>query len=67
MSQGVEEWSSVDHQDVLLCPRQYCEGDVTSDIGDSNSRAGPCEVDLRPHTSYQLGRSLDHEGSMCVV
>jgi len=64
-SQGVEEWSGINHQDVLMCPRQYSEGDETSDIGDSNNRAGPREVDPRPHTSYQLRRSLDHEGS-CV-
>ena len=30
-----------DHQDVLMCPGQYSEGDERSDIGDSNSRAGP--------------------------
>jgi len=36
-----------------------------SDIGDSNNRAGPQEVDPRPHTSYQLGRRLGHE-SPCV-
>ena len=65
--QGADEWSDVDHQNVLTCSRQQSESDVTSDIGDSNSRAGPREVDPRPHTSYQLGRSLDHEGSMRVV
>jgi len=33
-----------------------------SDIGYSNNRAGPREVDPRLHTSYQLGRrSLGHE------
>jgi len=31
--------------------------DVSSDIGESNSGAGPQEVDPRPYTSYQLGRS----------
>ena len=41
--------------------------DVSSDIDESNSGAGPREVDPRPRTSYQLGRNLDHEGSMCVV
>jgi len=66
-SQSAEEWSGVDHQDVLMCPRQYSEGDETSDIGDSNNRAGRREVDPRPHTSYNLGRSLDHEGSVRVV
>ena len=50
-----------------MCPRQYSEGDERSDIGDSNSRAKPREVDPRPHTNYQLGRSLDHEGPMRVV
>jgi len=30
VSQGVEEWSDVDHQDVLMCPSQQSEGDVTS-------------------------------------
>jgi len=50
-----------------MCPRQHSEGDETSDIGDSNNRAGPREVDPRPHTNYQLERSLDHEGSMRVV
>jgi len=50
-----------------MCPRQGSEGDERSNIGDSNSRAGPREVDPRPHTDYQLGRSLDHEGSFCVV
>jgi len=64
MSQSAKEWSGVDHQDVLMCSRQHSEGDVTSDIGDSNNRAGPREVDPIPHTNYQLGRSLDHEGSM---
>jgi len=67
MSQGAEEWLGIDHQDILMCPRQYSEGDETSDIGDSNSRAGPREVDPIPHTCYQLGRSLGHEGSMHVV
>jgi len=67
VSQGAEEWSGVDHQDVLMCPRQYSEGNETSGIGDSNSRVGPREVDPIPHTNYQLGRSLDHEGSMRVV
>jgi len=67
VSQGVEEWSGVDHQDVLMCPRQQSEGDVTSDISGPNNRAGPCEVDPRPHANYQLGRSLAHEGSMRVV
>jgi len=28
-SQGAEEWSDVDHQDVLMCPWQQSEGDVT--------------------------------------
>ena len=67
VSQGTEEWSEANHQDVLMCPRQGGEGDERSDFGDSNSRAGPREVDPIPHTSYQLGRSLDHEGFMCVV
>ena len=58
VGQGSEEWSETDHQDV---------GDERSDIGDSNMRAEPREVDPRPHTSYQLGRSLDHQGSMRVV
>jgi len=53
VSQGAKEWSDVDHQDVLMCPRQQSEGDVTSDIGDSNSRTGPREMDPRPYTSYQ--------------
>jgi len=53
VSQGAEEWSGVNHQDVLMCSRQQSEGDVTLDIGDSNSRAGPREVDPRPHTNYQ--------------
>jgi len=52
-SQGAEEWSDVDHQDVLMCPRQQSKGDVTSDIGDSNNEAGPQETDPRQHTSYQ--------------
>jgi len=51
--QGVDEWSDIDHQDVLMCPRQQSEGDVTSGISDSNSRTR--EVDPRQHTSYQLG------------
>jgi len=41
VSQVVEEWSDIGHQDALMCPRQYSEGDETSDIGDSNKRAGP--------------------------
>jgi len=45
-----------------MCPWQQSEGDVTSDIGDSNSRAGPREVDPRQHTSYQY-----HEGSMRAI
>jgi len=53
-AQGVEEWSDIGHQDML-----------TSDIGKSNNKAGPREVDPRPLTSYQLGRSLGHEGP-CV-
>ena len=53
VSQGVEEWSGVVHQDVLMCPRQQSEGDVTSNIGDSNRRAEPREVSPRPYTSYQ--------------
>ena len=40
---------------------------MTSDLGDSNNRVRPQEVDPRPHTSYQLGRSLDHEDSMRVA
>jgi len=67
VSQGAEGWSGVDHQDLLMCHRQQSEGDVTSDIGDPNSIAGTREVDPKPHPSYQLGRSLGHEGSMCVV
>jgi len=51
--QGVDEWSDVDHEDVLICHRQQSEGDVTLDIGDSNNRVGPREVDPRQHTSYQ--------------
>jgi len=39
--QGAEEWSGADHQDVLMCPRQYSEGDERSDISD------------KLHTSYQ--------------
>jgi len=50
-----------------MCPRQCSEGNERSDIGDSNRKAGPREVGPRPHTSYQLGGSLDHEGSMRVV
>jgi len=50
--QSVEEWSGIDHQDVLMCPRQYSEGDERSNIDDSNNRAGPREVDPKPHTSY---------------
>ena len=30
VSQGAKEWSGVDHQDMLMCPRQQSEGDVTS-------------------------------------
>ena len=41
--------------------------DVSSNLGKSNSGVGLQEVDPRPRTSYQLGRSLDHEGSMRVV
>ena len=67
MSQGAEEWSEIDHQDVLMCPRQHSDSDEISNIGDSNRRVGPREVGPRPYTSYQLGRSLDHEGSMHVV
>jgi len=52
-SQGAEEWLGVDHQDVLMFPRQQSESDVTLDISDSNSRAGPRVVGLRPYTSYQ--------------
>jgi len=51
--QGADELSEVDHQDPLMCPRQQSEGDVTSDVGDSNSGAGPREVDPKQHTSYQ--------------
>ena len=67
VSKDAKEWSDIDHQDVLRCPRQHSEGDETSDIGDSNNRAGPREVGPRPHTNYQLGRNLDHEGFMRVV
>jgi len=52
MSQGDDEWSDVDHQDVPICPRQS-EANVTSGIGDSNNRTGPREVGPRQHTSYQ--------------
>ena len=67
MTQGVEEWSDVEYQDMLMCPRQQSGGDVTSNIGDSNSRAGATRGES--HTTHQLsvGRSLDHEGSMRVV
>jgi len=65
VSQGAEEWSDADHDDVLMCPQQYHEVHEKSDIGDSNSKAGPREVDPRLHTSYQLGRSLGHD-SPCV-
>ena len=41
VSQGAKEWSDVDHQDVLMCPRQQSEDDVTSGIGDLNNKAGP--------------------------
>ena len=51
--QAANEWSDVDHQDVLMCPRQQSEGDVISDIGESNSRIGPREVGPRKHTSDQ--------------
>jgi len=51
--QGADEWLDIDHQDVQMCPRQQSEGDVTLDITDSNSRAGPREVDPKQHTSYQ--------------
>ena len=37
-----------------------------SGIGDSNNRVGPWEVDPRPHTNYELGRSLCHK-SPCGV
>jgi len=67
VSQGAEEWSDIDHQDMMMCPWQHSEGDETSDIGDSNNRVGHQEVDPGPHTSYQLERSLDHEGSMHVA
>ena len=50
-----------------MCPRQFSEGDETSNIGDSNNEAGPREVDPRQHTSYQLGRRLDHGGCMRAV
>jgi len=53
MSQGADEWSDVDHQDVLMCPRQQSEGDVTSNIGHSNNITGPREVGPKQHTSYQ--------------
>jgi len=67
VSQVAEEWSDIDHQDVLMCPRQCSEGDDRSNIGDSNRRAGPREVGPRPYTSYQLRRCLDHKRSICVV
>jgi len=51
--QGADESSHVDHQDVLMCPRQQSEGNVTSGVGDSNNRAGPREVDPKQHTNYQ--------------
>jgi len=58
MSQGVEEWSGVDHQDVLKCPQPQSEGEVTSDIGDSNNRDGPREVnpDHTPVISSEKSR-----------
>jgi len=65
--QGAKESLGVERPDVLMCPRQYSEGDETSDIDDSNSRVGPREVDPRPHISCQLGRSLYHEGPMRAV
>jgi len=67
VSQGVKEWSDIGYYDALMCPRQYSEGDETSDIGESNSRAGPRKEDHRPHTSYQLGRKPSSQGSMRVV
>ena len=67
VSQGAEEWSEIDHQDVLMCPREHSEGDERSKIGDSNNRAGPREVGLGPYASYQLRRSLNHKGLMRVV
>ena len=57
VSQDAEEWSGVVHQDVHMCPWQYGEGDVTSDIGDSNNGVGSREVGPRQHTSYQQGES----------
>ena len=39
-SQGVEKWSDVDHQDVLMCPRQQSEGDVTSNLVTKTSELG---------------------------
>jgi len=33
-----------------MCPRQQSEGDVTSDIGDSNNRAGPPKMGPGPYT-----------------
>ncbi len=52
-SQGAEEWSDVDHQDVSMSPRQQIQSDVTLDISDSNNEVGPQEMDPRQHTSYQ--------------
>jgi len=34
------EWSDVDHQGAPMYPQQQSETDVTSGIGDSNSRIG---------------------------
>jgi len=67
MSQGVDEWSDVDHQDVPTCLRQQSEADVTSDISDSNSRTGSRNVDPKQQHQLSIGGCLGHEGSMHMV
>jgi len=40
VSQGGEEWSEINHQDVLMCPQQHGEGDETSDIVTQTTELG---------------------------
>jgi len=47
-----------------VCLTSRVKGEEASDLDDPNSKDKPKEVVSKPHSSYQHGRSLDHEGSV---
>ena len=47
-----------------MCFASVVKGEEASDLDDPNSKDKPKEVVSKPHTSYQQGRSLEHEGSV---